>query len=100
MRTPRSASVENKEGSGPVQRPSIYQLLTMTTNRLQQLSEAHSWLSEGDIRLLLAHNYLKFSKEFTGPNVQQMLDNYTTIASRLPEHDLRNQLCRVKEFCN
>ena len=72
----------------------------MTTNRLQQLSEAHTWLSEDDIRLLLAHKYVKFSNEFTGPNLQQMLDNYTTIACRLPEHDLKNQLCRVKEFCN
>ena len=72
----------------------------MTANRLQQLSEAHTWLSEDDVRLLLAHKYIKFNKNFTGPNVQHMLDNYTTIACRLPEHDLKNQLCRVKEFCS
>lgn len=87
--------------SGPIhmQTRKGYFNYSMTRNRLQQLSEAHTWLSEGDIRLLLAHKYLKFSNEFTGPNVHQMLDNYTIIACRLPEHDLRNQLCRVKEFC-
>ena len=73
---------------------------SMSTNRLQQLSEAHTWLSDVDIQLLLTHKYLKFSKTFIIPNVQHMLDNYTFIACRLPEHDLRNQPCQVKEFCS
>jgi hypothetical protein len=70
----------------------------MTPNRAQQISQAHSWLSENDIRLMLAYKYEKFSDHYEGATVQHLLDNYTKITSRLPESDLRDHLSRIKEF--
>ena len=70
----------------------------MTTNRLQQLSQAHTWLSEDDISLMLTHKHQKFSDHYERATVQHLLDNYTKITSRLPESDLRDHLSRIEEF--
>ncbi len=70
----------------------------MTLNRRQKLSQAHTWLSEDDISLMLVHKYQKYSDEYEPNNVQPMLDNFTKIACRLPEQALRDLLSRVQEF--
>ena len=70
----------------------------MTTNRQQQLSQAHTWLSEDDISLMLTHKHQKFSDHYERATVQHLLDNYTKITSRLPEDDLRDYLSRITEF--
>ncbi|QNJ26073.1 hypothetical protein SynSYN20_01747 [Synechococcus sp. SYN20] len=70
----------------------------MPLNRRQELTQAHTWLSEDDISLMLVHKYQKYSDEYEPSNVQPMLDNFTKIACRLPEQALRDLLSRVQEF--
>ena len=70
----------------------------MTTDRLSIMTTAHNWMTEEQARSLLIQKYIKFHKDFEPDQVPHLLDNYTTIISRLPEASVRDQLARAEEF--
>ena len=72
-------------------------------DRIEQLQEAHSWLTEGQARFILMTRYWTFTRELklSGDTLRSAMDNCVLVYQRLPEEDMRNLLRRVEErFAN
>ena len=68
-------------------------------DRITQLQQQHSWLSDEQARLILASRYYKFTRdlELSGSTLDAAMDNCVTIYTRLPEPEMRDVLARFQE---
>ena len=66
------------------------------TDRISELQEAHSWMSEENARYLLLSRYWVFTRELrlAGDALSAAMDNAVLIYRRLPEEDMRKTLMR------
>ena len=72
-------------------------------DRIEQLQDSHSWLTEEEARFILMTRYFTFTRDLklTGDTLRSAMDNCVLIYTRLPEEDMRSLLSRVKEaFAN
>lgn len=72
-------------------------------DRIQQLRDSHSWLTEEEARFILMTRYWTFTRDLNlaGDTLSAAMSNCVLIYTRLPEEDMRNLLSRVKEaFAN
>ena len=72
-------------------------------DRIQQLQDPHSWLTEEEARFILMTRYWTFTRDLklSGDALRAAMDNCVLIYRRLPEEDMRSLLVRVKQaFAN
>ena len=69
-------------------------------DRIARIREAHPFLRDSEVRLLLCHEYNKASKDPTtgGPDgIQIRLECFVDVCTRISEHEVRNRMAVVQE---
>lgn len=67
-------------------------------SRVQQLTDAHPWLTSTQAHALLAFTYSKFLERYKGTDTNQLMDNWMAINTKAPEELVRNQLAVAAEW--
>ena len=69
------------------------------TNRIQQLQDKHTWLTDTQAQFILATRYWTFTREMgmEGATLNAAMDNAVKIYTRLPEDAMRDMMARFEE---
>ena len=69
-------------------------------DRIARIREAHPFLRDSEVRLLLCHEYTMASKDHTtgGPDgIQLRLECFVDVCTRMSEYEVRNKMAVVQE---
>ena len=70
-------------------------------DRVQRVLEAHTFLRDSEVRLMLCHEYQNLHSDPTirGPeDIQLRMEAFVDVLMRMSEHGIRNHIALVQEY--